>query len=112
VRDKLRECLSGHKYLTEEQKQKLKKDLNGSPQKLGFNQEFWTLDLLKEYVRNQFKVSYKSNQSYYDLFKYAGLTCQKPRPKDKRQDEKQLKKFMKHTEVLLKKGDKKITLSW
>lgn len=104
--------ISNHKYLAENQKQQLKNDLNSSPKQLGLQQEFWTLTLLKEYVKKNFKIVYKSNQSYYDLFKYAGLTCQKPRPKNKRQDEKQIKKFMKHTEVLLKKGGKKITLSW
>lgn len=104
--------ISNHKYLTENQRQQLTKDLNSSPQRLGLKQKFWNLNLLKEYIKKNFKLVYKSNQSYYDLFKYAGLTCQKPRPKNKRQDEKQIKKFMKHTEVLLKKGGKKITLSW
>lgn len=74
------------KKLTKEEKEELKKMLEKEPKEYGFNQSFWSIDLLKIFVEKQFKVFYKSNQSYYDLFKYCGFSFQKPKTKDLRQD--------------------------
>ncbi len=52
------------KKLTKEEKEKLKKMLEKEPKEYGFNQSFWSIDLLKILIERQFKVVYKSNQSY------------------------------------------------
>jgi len=43
--------------------------------------------------------------------KYCGYSYQKPRLKEKREEEEEIKRYMKHTEVLQKKCDPKVVLS-
>jgi len=56
-----------HQFLTQEQKEELKKDLKSQPKELGLKEEFWTFSLLREYLKKEFKEVYKSNQSKYEL---------------------------------------------
>ncbi|MFH1838481.1 MAG: winged helix-turn-helix domain-containing protein [Candidatus Kuenenbacteria bacterium] len=58
-----------------------------------FKEQFWTVDILKTILKRKYKVEYKDNKSYYNLFKMAGFTFQKPKTKDYRQDPEKLKEF-------------------
>lgn len=99
-----------NKKLTKEQKEKLRKLLEKEPKEYGFNQSFWSIDLLKVFVQRQFNVTYQSDQSYCDLFRYCGFSFQKPQKKDIRQDPVKIEQF----KDALKKTYKttKIRLSW
>lgn len=98
------------KKLSQEQKDNLKQLLEKEPLNYGFNQSFWSIDLLKIFVKKQFGLIYQSNQSYYDLFRYCGFSFKKPQTKDARQDPVKVEQF----KDALKKTYKstKIRLSW
>lgn len=38
---------------------------------------YWHLEELKEYLEDNFNVVFESNQSYYDIFKQANISCKK-----------------------------------
>ena len=75
-----------------------------------FKTQFWTTDILKRIIKKRRKIEYKTEKSYYDLFRQAGFSFHKPKTKDYRQDPKKIKKF----KGALKKSSKttKIRLSW
>lgn len=75
-----------------------------------FKSQFWTTDILRRIIKKRYKIEYKTEQSYYDLFEQTGFTFHKPKTKDYRQDPKKIKKF----KGALKKSSTttKIRLSW
>lgn len=75
-----------------------------------FKGQFWTTDILKTVIKKLHKIEYKTEKSYYDLFKAAGFSFHKPKTKDFRQDPEKMKTF----KDALKKSSKttKIRLSW
>lgn len=75
-----------------------------------FKEQFWTSDILRGVIKKKYKVEYKRDKSYYDLFKASGFSFHKPKTKDYRQDKKKIKDF----KGALKKSSKitKIRLSW
>lgn len=75
-----------NRKLTVKQKEKIKSDLEKSPREHGYQEEFWSLYILREFLLKNYQIKYKSDQSYYDLLKYCGYSYQKPLKKDKRQD--------------------------
>lgn len=99
-----------NRKLNLEDKDKIKSDLAHSPKEYGFKEEFWTLKIFKEFLFKNYQVRYKSDQSYYDLLKYAGYSYQRPLKKDKRQNPHMVKRFEKD----IKKNSKniKIRLYW
>lgn len=94
-----------HRKLTNEQKNVIRNDLNDStPNDLGYNGCFWTVDILKKHVKKRFSVEFQSDRSYHALFRYGGFTFHRPTKKDRRQDEAKVKEF----EDELKKNSKKL----
>lgn len=100
--------------LTKEQKQKIVKIVKTkSPEDLKgfkFKAQFWSTDALKIVIKKKYGIEYKTEKSYYDIFKLAGFSFHKPKTKDYRQDKKKIRKF----KGALKKSLKttKIRLSW
>lgn len=79
-------------------------------QRFKFNTQFWSTDILRQVVKKNYGVEYKTDNSYYDLFKQAGFTFKKPKTKDFRQDPEKVKEW----KGALKKSwqSTKIRLSW
>ena len=61
-------------YLTKEQRGEIQIWLR--------RKEYWNLEELKKYVDEEYGVSYKSKQSYYDLFHAAGISWKKKPEKE------------------------------
>ena len=47
---------------------------------------YWHLIELKEYIEDSFSVKFSSNQSYYELFKQAGISWKKTQKKNPKLD--------------------------
>lgn len=75
-----------------------------------FKEQFWTTNTLKTIIRRKYGVEYKTEKSYYDLFKAADFSFHKPKTKDFRQDPAKMKEF----KGALKKSSEttRIRLSW
>ncbi|MBU1730492.1 winged helix-turn-helix domain-containing protein [Patescibacteria group bacterium] len=75
-----------------------------------FKTQFWSTDILKKVIKKKYQIEYKTEKSYYDLFKAAGFSFHKPKIKDFRQDPEKIKSF----KGALKKSSSrtKIRLSW
>lgn len=75
-----------------------------------FKEQFWTTDILRLVIKRKYGVEYKTEKSYYDLFKAAGFSFHKPKTKDFRQDPAKMKEF----KGALKKSSTttRIRLSW
>lgn len=75
-----------------------------------FKEQFWSTDILKIVIKRKYQAEYKTEKSYYDLFRQAGFSFHKPKTKDFRQDPAKMKEF----KGALKKSFKttKIRLSW
>lgn len=58
-----------NRKLTLQKKEKIKSDLDKSPKKYGYQEEFWTLKIFKDFLFKNYQIKYKSDQSYYDLLK-------------------------------------------
>lgn len=105
---------SNNHNLTVSQKNKIIKIINDqAPNELsGFNfkTQFWSTDILKKVIKKKYKIEYKTEKSYYDLFKAAGFSFHKPKTRDFRQDPEKMKAF----KGALKKSSSstKIRLSW
>lgn len=99
-----------NRKLSLKDKEKIKSDLDKSPKEYGYQEEFWTLKIFKDFLFKNYQVKYKSEQSYYDLLKYAGYSYQRPLKKDKRQNPHMVKRFERN----IKKNSKniKIRLYW
>ena len=53
--------------------------------------DYWELKELYSYVWSNYKISFKSKQSYYDLFKEAGISWKKSQKKNPKRDPEQVK---------------------
>lgn len=51
---------------------------------------YWNLTELQEYVKETYGVVYKSKQSYYDLFKAAGISWKKSQKRNPKKDPEQV----------------------
>lgn len=104
---------NNHKLSNKQRKEIIKMIRHQCPKKLnGFNfkTQFWSTEILKEVIKEKYHIEYKTDKSYYDLFKQAGFTFHKPKPKDFRQDPEKIKSW----KGALKKSYKstRIRLSW
>ena len=103
-----------NRKLTKKQHEKIIKTIKTKTPKdlkdFKFKTQFWTTDILKRVIKKRCKIEYKTEKSYYGLFKQSGFTFHKPKTKDFRQDPEKIKKF----KGALKKSSKttKIRLSW
>jgi transposase len=83
-----------HHKLTLKQKETIKELVTTkTPRELGFGERFWSTDDLKQLVRQQFSVTYRSMDSYYRLFAYCGFSSHKPDKVNKRQAVSSKKEF-------------------
>lgn len=80
--------------LTDDQIAELKSMLSQSPQKLGIPFAFWTTKLVRDFIEREYGISYKVRQVRNILHK-LNMSCQKPRPKHRRADEKLQEDFKK-----------------
>lgn len=80
--------------LKPEEKQELKTLVHGhKPTEYGYTQDFWSIPILKDFIKTKFKVVYKSEKSYQELFAFCGFSYQKAEYIDHRKDETDPKKF-------------------
>lgn len=73
--------------LTREQKQQIKEVIGQPPDESGLPKEFWDVPKLKDYVSAKFGVTHESNQSYYFLLRFSGLSFKYPDELSPRRDE-------------------------
>lgn len=85
-----------NRKLTAQEKDKIRDELDKSPRDYGYQEGFWNLKIFKDFLLKNYRIKYKSDQSYYDLLKYAGYSYQRPLKKDKRQDPHMVKRFEKN----------------
>ncbi len=91
--------------LTKEQKEQIKDILHSKkPQDLGFSSEFWTPQILKQLVQTKFNVTYQSNNTLRELFRFCGFSYQKVTFQDSRKDEERTSHEKLRLEKKLKKG--------
>ena len=94
-----------HRHLTWEQKDRLARLMKEkTPEQYGYGGRFWTVALLQELVQREYGIIYRSDQSYRDLFRYAGFSFHKPakvhqdqNPHMRRRFEQKLKKNSQNT---------------
>ena len=87
--------------LSLKKKKSVKKTINSkTPEELGLKGKFWTVPLLKQYVKKKYGIAYKSPVSYQRLFKYCGFTFHKPEKVNRRRNDHMRRRF----EVDLKKS--------
>jgi len=104
---------NNHKLSREKRKAVIKMIQAKCPQDLKdfkFTTQFWSSDILKVVIKKKYKVEFKNNRSYHDLFKQAGFSFHRPKTRDFRQDPEKIKKF----KGALKKSSKNtvIRMSW
>lgn len=102
-----------HKLSCKQKEAIIKMIKNETPKELKgykFKEQFWSTDILKAVIKKKYKIEYKYEKSYYDLFKAAGFSFKSPKPRDFRQDPEKMKEF----KGALKKSSTttKIRMSW
>lgn len=111
--DEIQYGSNNHKLKVEQKAEIIKTIQEQAPNELNdfqFKEQFWSTDILKIIIKQKYGVGYKTEKSYYDLFKAAGFTFHKPKARDFRQDPEKMKEF----KGALKKSSSatKIRLSW
>jgi len=100
-----------HRKLTKQNKLKIKKLLhNNTPEKLGYEGKFWNIPLLRQLVKDKFRLEYECKESYRRLLHFAGFSFHKPAGVNKKRNGHMVKRF----EDSLKKdsGDTKEKIVW
>ena len=90
----------GKSYLSKVEKQKVIEWLR--------RQDYCRLGDLQIYIEKEYKVSFKSNQSYYDLFKEAKISWKKSQKKNPLKDEELVKEKKKEIKKKLEEWKKEI----
>lgn len=80
--------------LTERQRQLVKRILVQPPSAYGIPKAFWDVPTLKDYISARFDVEYESDESYYFLLRFAGLSFKYPDTFDRKRDEEFITKRM------------------
>lgn len=89
--------------LTRSQKETIKKLIAvKKPDDFGLEGKFWNVPKLRQLVKRQFNLVYKSDDSCQRLFKFCGFTFHKPVKVNKRQNSYMRKRF---EDVLKKRSD-------
>lgn len=73
--------------LTKDQQAQIKQVLSQPPSEYGIPKEMWDVPVLKEYISAQFDVVYESDESYYFLLRFSGLSFKYPDTFDRKRDE-------------------------
>lgn len=101
------------RLLTLEQKEKIKQLLaKHKPEDLGLPGKFWNVPLLRQLVRKEFGILYRSLTTYRKLFVSCGFSYHKPVKVNRKQNPHLRKRF---EDVLKKRSDgtvEKITWYW
>ncbi len=87
-----------HKYegntnaskLTIEQRKEIEETLKSPPSDKGLPKQFWDAPSIKEYLKGEFGVVYKSNRSYHYILKFNGLSFKLPILFDFKRDKDQI----------------------
>src|SRR3989344_155821 len=83
-----------NRTLTVRQKQEIKKTVTSKrPDQAGLQGRFWNVPILKAYIKQKYKIIYKSPVSYRSLFAYFGFTHHKPNKVNKKQSPYMRKRF-------------------
>jgi transposase len=92
-RQRTASIFSGHAHnnnagkLTKEQQAQIKEVLSKPPSVYGIPKEMWDVPVLKDYISAQFDVVYESDESYYFILRFAGLSFKYPDTFDRKRDE-------------------------
>lgn len=81
--------------LTKPQQAQIKAVLAQPPSDYGIPKAFWDVPTLKNYVAAQFDVVYESDESYYFLLRFAGLSFKYPDTFDLKRNEQLIAERMK-----------------
>lgn len=81
--------------LTKQQQAQVKEVLSQPPSAYGIPKEMWDVPILKEYISAQFDVVYESDESYYFLLRFSGLSFKYPDSFDLKRDEQRITERMK-----------------
>ena len=81
--------------LTKDQQAQIKLVLSEPPSEYGIPKEMWDVPILKEYVAAQFDVVYESDESYYFLLRFSGLSFKYPDSFDRKRDDQLIEQRMK-----------------
>jgi len=73
--------------LTKAQQSQIKEILSQPPSEYGIPKEMWDVPVLKEYISAQFDVVYESDESYYFLLRFSGLSFKYPDTFDRKRNE-------------------------
>lgn len=87
-----------HKYegntnaakLTKEQKEEIQETLKSPPSDKGLPNAFWTVPVIKEYIKAEFGVVYESARSYHYILRFSGLSFKLPIPFDFKRNPEQI----------------------
>jgi len=88
--------------LTKEQQAQIKEALAQPPSDYGIPGEMWDVPALKAYVSASFSVVYESDESYYFLLRFAGLSFKYPDTFDRKRDEVRIAERMKAVKAEIK----------
>lgn len=92
-----------NRLLSREQKDEISSKINSNkPEELGLEGKFWNIPKLKQLVKREYGVVYRSPVSYQKLFKYCGFTFHKPVKVNKKRKDGMRRRF---EEVLKKRSD-------
>jgi transposase len=80
--------------LTKEQQAQVKEVLSQPPSAYGIPKEMWDIPSLKTYISVQFDVVYESDESYYFLLRFSGLSFKYPDTFDRKRDEQLIEQRM------------------
>ena len=80
--------------LTKEQQAQIREVLSQSPSEHGIPKQLWDVPALKEYVSATFDVVYESDESYYFMLRFAGLSFKYPDTFDRKRDERLIEQRM------------------
>jgi transposase len=61
-----------HSFLTEEQKNQLRDDINKTPQEFGYNSTKWTGPIIRKHINRVYHVTYRQ-AAVYNLMRQLGL---------------------------------------
>lgn len=98
---RLASIFCGHEHnnnagkLTKDQQAQIKEVLAQPPSEYGIPKEMWDVPILKEYISAQFDVVYESDESYYFLLRFSGLSFKYPDTFDRKRDEVLIEQRMK-----------------
>jgi len=81
--------------LTRDQQAQIKEILAQPPSEYSIPKEMWDVPTLKEYISAQFDVVYESDESYYFLLRFSGLSFKYPDTFDRKRDEALITERMK-----------------